>query len=220
MNKNIKNQAISNRKNKISFLYMLILIAMGIFLFSVLKTIGSDRRIPSSTTTIHDRSFRGSIISADGYALADSQKTYKAVIRGASISKDKKPLFVKLFSIYSGIDEKTILKKFKNRKGKEIQGNIILSKTIHARSAMQLKSLSYKLRKLDVFHSVKNRHGIEIVYGLDIIENGESRRFPLHDVLSPIIGYVGDKSDGRYTRPLGKKGLERAYNKHITSKKK
>jgi len=219
MNKNIKNKAIHNRKNKISFLYLLILLTMSLFLFSVLKTITSDRRVPSNTSTINDRSFRGAIISADGYTLADSQKTYQAVIRGSSIDPDKKPLFVKLFSIYSGIPEKKILKKFKNRKGKEIRGNIILSKTINARSAMQLKSLSYKLRKLDVFRSIKNRNGIEVVFGLDIIENGESRRFPLHDVLSPILGYVGEKSDGRYTRPSGKKGLERAYEKHITSKK-
>ncbi|RLA69868.1 MAG: penicillin-binding protein 2, partial [Epsilonproteobacteria bacterium] len=166
-----------------------------------------------------DRSFRGSIISQDGYTLSSSQKTYQAVIRGASLEPDKKALFIKLFSIYSNIPEAKLLKKFKDRKGKEIQGNIILSKTINSRSAMQLKALSYKLRKLDVFRSIKTRKGIQVVYGLDIIENGESRRFPLHDVLSPILGYVGKKSDGTYTRPSGKKGLERAYDKHITSKK-
>ncbi len=219
MNKEIQNKAIHQRKNKISFLFLLLLLAMGMFLFSVLKTISSDRRIPSHNTTIYDRSFRGSIISEDGYTLSSSEKTYQAVIRGASIDPDKKALFVKLFSIYSGIPEKEILQRFKNRKGKEIKGNIILSKTINARSAMQLKSLAYKLRKLDVFQSIKTRSGIEVLYGLDIIENGESRRFPLKDVLSPILGYVGDTSDGRYTRPSGKKGLERAYEKHITSKK-
>jgi len=217
--KTVQNQAIHHRKNKIFFLYLIIFLAMSIFLMSILKTIGSDRRVPSNTTTIHDRSYRGAIVSADGYTLSDSQKTYQAIVRGSSIDPDKKALFVKLFSIYSGIPEKKILKRFKNRKGKEIHGNITLSKTINARSAMQLKSLSYKLRKLDVFRSIKNRNGIEVVYGLDIIENGESRRFPLHDILSPILGYVGDKSDGRYTRPAGKKGLERAYEKHITSKK-
>ncbi len=219
MNKDIQNRAIHQRKTKISFLFLLLLLAMGMFLFSVLKTISSDRHIPSHTTTIYDRSFRGSIISEDGYTLSSSEKTYQAVIRGASIDPDKKALFVKLFSIYSGIPEKEILQRFKNRKGKEIKGNIILSKTINARSAMQLKSLAYKLRKLDVFQSIKTRSGIEVLYGLDIIENGESRRFPLKDVLSPILGYVGDTSDGRYTRPSGKKGLERAYEKHITSKK-
>jgi len=219
MNKEIQNKAIHQRKNKIAFLFILLVLAMGIFLSSVLKTISSDRRIPSHNSTIHDRSFRGAIISADDYTLSSSQKTYQAVIRGASIDPEKKALFVKLFSIYSCIPEKTLLKKFKNRRGKEIKGNIILSKTIHARSAMQLKSLSYKLRRLHVFRSIKTRSGIEVVYGLDIIENGESRRFPLGDVLSPILGYVGKKSDGKYTRPSGKKGLERSYEKHITSKK-
>ena len=219
MNKAIQNRAIHQRKNKLYLLFLLLVLAMFIFLFSVTKTILSDRRIPSHNSTIHDRSFRGAIISADGYTLSSSEKTYQAVIRGASIVPEKKALFVKLFSIYSGIPEKKILKKFKNRKGKEIQGNIILSKSINARSAMQLKSLAYKLRKLDVFQSIKLRNGVEVLYGLDIIENGESRRFPLKDVLSPILGYVGDKSDGRYTRPSGKKGLERSYEKHITSKK-
>ena len=63
---------------------------------------------------------------------------------------------------------------------------------------MQLKSLAYKLRKLDVFRSIRTRSGIEVVYGLDIIENGESRRFPLKDVLSPILGYVRKKHVLRY----------------------
>ena len=219
MNKKNKNTAIEQRKLKILALFLFLLTAMVFFLFSIFKTIHSDRRVPSNTTKIKDRSFRGAIISQDGYTLSNSEKTYKAVIRGASLSPGKKPLFIKLFSIYSGIPEDKLAKRFKNRKGKERKGNITLSDDITARSAMQLKSLSYKLRKLDVFQSIKNSRGIEVLYGLDIIENGEQRRFPLHDVLSPILGYVGDKSDGRYTRPSGKKGLERAYEKHITSQK-
>jgi cell division protein FtsI (penicillin-binding protein 3) len=219
MHKKIQNQAIHQRKYKITGLFLILTIAMAIFLSSVLKTIASDRVIPSHNTTIYDRSFRGSIISADHYTLSNSQKTYQAVIRGASIDPEKKEIFLKLFSIYSGIPEKKLRQKFKDRKGKEIKGNIILSKTITARHAMQLKSLAYKLRKLGVFRSIKNRNGIEVLYGLDIIENGETRRFPLKDVMSPILGYVGKKSDGRYTRPEGKKGLERNYDKHITSKK-
>ena len=219
MNKKQKNTVIHQRKYKITGLFLILTIAMLIFLSSVLKTISSDRRIPSHNSTIHDRSFRGSIISADNYTLSNSQKTYQAVIRGTSIVPEKKEVFIKLFSIYSGISVKDINKRFKDRKGKEIKGNIILSKTINARHAMQLKSLAYKLRKLDVFRSIKTRSGIEVLYGLDIIENGESRRFPLKGVLSPILGYVGKKEENNYIRPKGKKGLERNYEKHITSKK-
>lgn len=219
MSNGIQNNAINQRKYKISILFILLTVAMGIFLSSVLKTVSTERRIPSHNTTIHDRSFRGAIISADNYTLSNSQKTYQAVIRGASIRPEMKETFIKLFSIYSHISEATLRKSFKDKKGKERKGNIILSKTLPTSTAMQLKSLALKLRRLGVFQSIKTRSGIDVLYGLDIIENGESRRFPLHDVMSPILGYVGKKSDGRYTRPEGKKGLERHYNEHITSKK-
>ncbi len=218
MSKENNNKATNQRSLKVLVLFILLAIAVMLFLFSVINTITSDRRIPSHYSTIHDRSFRGAIISADNYTLSSSQKTYQAVIRGASIDPDKKAVFIKLFSIYSGISEEKLRKKFKDRKGKEIQGNIVLSKSINSRHAMQLKSLAYKLRKLGIFRWVKNGNGIDVLFGLDIIENGETRRFPLGDVMSPILGYVGDKSDGRYTRPKGQKGLERNYDKHITSK--
>jgi len=219
MNKNIKNRAMVQRKNKITVLFLALIAAMSIFLLSMLKNITLERKMPSYTATINDRSLRGNIISADGYTLSSSQKTYQAVINGASVDPNKKEIFVKLFSIYSNISEEKIHQKFKNKKGKIKKGNIVLSRNITSRYAMQLKSLAYKLRKLGVFRSTKNRNGIEILYGLDIVENGEDRRFELKDVMSPILGYVGKKSEGRYTRPEGKKGLERNYNKYITSRK-
>ena len=213
------NKVINQRKYKISGLFVILFIAISIFLLSVLKTVSTDRKIPRHNTKLHDRAFRGNIISEDNYTLSNSLKTYQAVIRGESIAPGKKELFIKLFSIYSGMDEDAVRKKFKNRKGKEIKKNIVLSRNINARNAMQLKTLAYKLRKLDVFQSIKTRSGIDVMYGLDIIENGESRRFPLKDVLSPILGYVGVKKENDYNRPRGKKGLERNYEKHITAKK-
>jgi cell division protein FtsI (penicillin-binding protein 3) len=219
MNKNIENLALHQRKNKVTFLFILLIIAIAIFLSSVLKTILSERHIPSQFAIRNDRSLRGDIISADNYTLSRSQKTYQAVIRGASIDPAKRGAFVRLFSIYSGIPEEEILKKFKDKKGRDIQGNIVLSRNITFKPAMQLKDLAYKLRKLGAFKTIKTRSGIEVLYGLDIIENGETREFPLSDVMSPILGYVGKKPEGRYTRPEGKKGLERKYDKHITSKK-
>ncbi len=219
MNNEIHNQTIKQSSLKTLLIFILLVIAVTLFLFSVLKTIISNRDIPNLNTTIHERSFRGSIISADGYTLSRSQKTYQAVIRGASIKPAKKELFIKLFSIYSGIPKKELYQKFINSKGEEIKGYITLSKQINSRSAMQLKSLAYKLRRLGVFQSIKNHSGIEVLYGLDIIENGESRYFPLKDVMSPVLGYILQKPEGRYTRPHGQKGVEKYYEKHITPKR-
>jgi len=212
--------SVNEKKDrKIMLLSCCIVVGVVLFLLSILKTITLPRDIPAHNTTIYDRSFRGKIISKDNYVLSQSQKTYKAIIRGASLDPNKRDLFVKLFSIYSQIPEKELYKKFKNKEGKERQGNIVLSRTIHTRAAMQLKELAYKLRQMKVFRSIRTKSGMEVLYGLDIIENGETREFPLQDVLSPVLGYVRNKSDGKYTRPEGQKGLEKNYEEHITSKK-
>lgn len=208
MKEAVNNNAIKKRSNKVLALFMLFGVLVTFFLLSVLGTIHSDRRIPSEHATIHDRSLRGPIISADGYTLSYSRKTYQAVVRGASIKPEKRALFIKFFSIYSGIPIEEVHEKFMDRKGRSIKGNIILSKELNAKSAIQLKELAHKLRKLDVFQWVENHNGVKVLYGLDIIENGESRRFPLKDVFSPTLGYVGDRQEGRYIRPRAKRAGE------------
>lgn len=215
----MNNKSMKRRSNKILLLFILIVIIVAIFLGAVLRTINSDRHLPSDHATIYDRSLRGSIISADGYTLSSSQKTYQAVIRGASITPEKKELFIKLFSIYSGIPSEDIRQKFIDKKGRQIQGNIVLSNDLNAKSAMQLRELAQKLRRFKIFQWIENGNGVKVLYGLDIIENGETRRFPLKDVFSPVLGYVSNKQEGRYVRPEGQKGLERHYESYITSRK-
>ena len=207
------------RSKKLFVLYAFFVLLILAFLFSVFRTITSERRIPASTAVIHDRSLRGEIVSKDGYTVSSSYKLYQATVYAESIDPQKKELFLKLFSIYSGIDEEELKQKFYDKKGKPKKGRITLSYSLNARNAIQLKSLAFKLRKLKVFRSIKNRNGIDVLYGLDIIESGEARRFPLNDCLTPIIGYVRKKSDDGYTRPKGMKGLERYAEKHLTSRK-
>jgi cell division protein FtsI (penicillin-binding protein 3) len=218
MSEEIKNQAIKQRTKNITLLFGGLAILMGIFLVAILKTIISDRKVPSQYATIHDRSLRGDIISKDDYTLSYSQKTYSATVNGSSIKPEKRELFIKLFSIYTDINPKDIKAKLKDKKGHYKKGTIFLSKTLTQKQAMQLKSLAYKLRRLHIFRSIKVR-GIEVLYGLDIIENGESRIYPLADNLSPVIGYTAKEIEDGYMRPIGKKGLEKAYEEHLRSKK-
>lgn len=219
MAKSTETNRINRRQKQIKILLGFLLFAVLLFLFSVGRTIVHDRRLPSPTTSIHDRAFRGSIISADNYTLSSSKKYYQAVIRGASLKPEKRALFLKLFSIYSGIDEDTLHQTLLDKHGLYKKSNVILSKTLTTDTAMQLKALSAKLRRLGVFQSIKTRSGVQILFGLDIIEVGEYRRFPLHDVLSPALGYMGKIDEENYIRPKGKKGLEAMYDKYITAKK-
>ncbi|NKQ41368.1 MAG: penicillin-binding protein 2 [Sulfurovum sp.] len=193
-------------------LFVILVLAIVGFLVSVSDTISADRKLPPSTATTHDRALRGKIISADGYTLGRSSKKYQATIFTQSINPDKKDLLIKLFAIYSSNDEKTLRKIIKKSKG-----YTVLAEDIDASTAIRLKSLAYKLRRLRVFKSVRNSQGVDILYGLDIIENGEERSFPLKDTLSPVLGYVRNKDDGKYTEVKGVKGLERSYEKYLNS---
>ena len=193
-------------------LFALLTLAVTGFLVSVFHTITEKRHLPSHTSIIHDRALRGKIISNDNYTLSRSSKTYQATLFTQSIDPDKKTLLIRLFSIYSGIDEKTLEETLNTHKG-----YTVLADKIDANTAIRLKSLAYKLRRLKVFHSIRNRRGIDILYGLDITENGEERFFPLGDTLSPVLGYVRNTDDGKYTEVKGVKGLERSYEKYLNN---
>ncbi len=193
-------------------LFVMLLLAIFAFLASVFKTVTGERHLPSHTAVTHDRALRGKIISQDGYTLSQSSKTYQATIFTQSIDPDKRELLIRLFSIYSNIDEKKIRDTLNTH-----TGYTILADKLDASTAIRLKSLAYKLRRLQVFHSIKNRHGVDVLYGLDVTENGEERFFPLKDTLSPVLGYVQDKDDGRYIEVRGVKGLERSYEKYLNS---
>ena len=212
-----REEILRRRARKLYVLYLLFVVLILIFLFVVFRTIISDRRIPPATATIHDRSLRGRIISKDGYTVSSSQKLYRASVYANAMKPEKKDLFLKLFSIYSGISVSELEKKFYTKNGKPKRGRILLSAEIDTRSAFQLKSLAYKLRKLKVFQSIKNRHGTNVLYGLDIDESGEERNYPLDDCLSPVVGYVKKRSIDDYTRPRGMKGIERYAERYLAS---
>lgn len=204
--------AFSQKPIRTLSLFALLVLLMVIFLVSIYDTIKAPRHLPSHTSTTHDRSLRGKIISADGYTLSRSSKTYKATIFKQSINPNKKELIIKLFSIYSKVDEKKLRKIIKEHKG-----YMVLADKIDANTAISLKALAYKLRSLGAFKTTINSHGSRVLYGLDIIENGEVRFYPLKDTLSPVLGYTTKKDDGKYIEVEGQKGIEKHYEEYLRS---
>ncbi len=193
-------------------LYGLLVLAILGFVISIFHTVTEERHLPSHTAVTHNRALRGKIISKDGYTLSQSNKTYQATLFTQSIEPNKRSLLIRLFSIYSNIDEQTLKETLQKK-----SGYTVLADKLDAGTAIRLKSLAYKLRRLGVFRPTKNRYGVDVLYGLDITENGEDRTFPLKDTLSPVLGYVRDKEEGKYTEVKGVKGLERRYEKYLDS---
>jgi cell division protein FtsI (penicillin-binding protein 3) len=205
----------NKRKIKQFFiLFFLIILAFFIFLIVMIGNIISNKNIPNLYIEKETRAIRGSIITADGFHVAKSEKLYKAVINKRYLDNDKKDLFVSLFSIYSNIPKEKILKKLNTKRS-----IVVLSYNIPQKEAKYLKQLSYELRRYKVFKSLKNpKTGIYTIQGLSILESGESRIYPYKDTLTPVIGYTHKIEDNGYTLVKGVKGIEKRWEEELKAR--
>ena len=204
----------TNKSAKILLLYGLLALGFLVFLSVMLLTVIQPRHTPSLYAKESSRAQRGSIISADGFHIATTKKLYKAVVDTRYIDPQKKDLFIKLFSIYSGMTEDNIRKKLSQRKGV-----VVLSYNLAEIQAHYLKKLSYELRRFKVFLELKNpRTGLRSIHGLNILESGESRIYPYKDLLTPIIGYPHKLEDDGYTFVQGVKGLEKRFDNELSAR--
>ena len=203
-----------NKSKKIFLIYVLIVLGFIIFLAAVLFSVIDSRHIPSLYRQESSKATRGSIISADGFHIASTKKLYKAVVNTRYIDPGKKELFIKLFSIYSSIDENKIRKRLGKHKGV-----VVLSYNITQIQAQYLKKLAYELRRFKVFQGRKNpRTGLISVQGLSIIESGESREYNYGTLLTPIIGYPHKLEEDGYTFVRGVKGLEKRWDEELSAR--
>lgn len=205
--------ANQNKSKKIVLLFILLVIGFAIFLGAMLQTALKQRHMPSRFTSDSVKAMHGSIISADGFHIAATQKLYKAVINTRSIDPKKRNLFIQLFSIYSGIDTKKIKKRLNSR-----NGTVVLSYHIGPKTAQYLKSLAFELRRMGVFIEYTDKNGHSYLHGLTVIESGEAREYPYTDLLTPVIGYPRKVEEDGYTKNKGVKGLEKYYNEELNAR--
>jgi len=209
-NKLIKNRSVI----LLSAFIVIAFLFLGVFLFTTALTVSSSRHTDNKFVSVENKAIRGKIISADNFVVSYSQKLFRAEINTKSIDPTKKDLFIKLFSIYSGMSEKEVLSKFVNKSGKNIYGRIVLTDNIDVRLASDLRSLGYKMGNLDVFRPL-NPKKPHLVFGLDIIPASEMRYFPHKNLLTPIIGYMRTELNDDYNTPMGIKGLEKSYTPYL-----
>lgn len=200
----------SNKSKKILALFLVLMFGFVIFLAVMLYTALHDRNLPSIYSEDSSKAQRGSIISADGYHIATTQKLYKAVVNTRNIDPNKLELFIQLFSIYSGMDPDEIRERLNTRKG-----TVTLSYHISPKEAMYLKTLAFELRRLGVFVEYETASGDRILQGLSILESGEARLYPYTTLLTPLLGYPRKMEENGYTRIYGIKGLEKFFDEEL-----
>ena len=201
------------RKSKIVIIFLLLTFSLAILLIRfIYLTVKKSENFPNLYASERNTAIRGSIKSFDDFTLSSSKKLYKAVVNTYTIDPDKKELFIKLFSIYSGIDPKIVKRRIEGKKG-----SVVISYKIASKNAVYLKELAKKLYYLKVFREYedKKRHKI-YREGLDILESGEKREYRYKDLFTPFIGYINKQDDtGGFTRNEGIKGIEKYYDEYL-----
>lgn len=195
------------RRAKIVFLFFIILIFFMIFLGALFYWVVEDRELTNLYKIDIDSALRGEVFSKNNYTITKSKKLYKAIVDTRNIDPDKKELFVKLYSIYSGSEIDAIRKSINS-----YRGSVILSYKIDSLHAARLKELTYSLSDYKVFIPYENKKTqTSFLHGLDIVESGEYRVFNYDDTLTPIIGYVRKYENNFITKIYGVGGIEKYY---------
>ncbi|CAA6817198.1 MAG: Cell division protein FtsI [Peptidoglycan synthetase] (EC [uncultured Sulfurovum sp.] len=212
-----ENKMIRYRSAILLALFIGIFILFFIFLVNFAQKLGSSDTLKNKIVKLENKAVRGKIISADNFILAHSSKLFRAEVNARSIDPKKKRLFIKLFSIYSGISEEEVESKFLDKSGKAVKKHVILTDSLDFRLASDLKSLAYKMHKLKIFRPL-NPAKPHIIYGLDILPSSEQRYFPHKKILTPVVGYVYREGQS-YKVNVGMKGLEKAYGSELVADK-
>ncbi|WP_170019130.1 penicillin-binding protein 2 [Campylobacter sp. RM16190] len=204
---------MNSRKSKILILFSLIVFGISIFLAVIFYRANIERRLPKLETSEVNTALRGNIVTKDGFSVASSQKLYKAMVDTRNIDPDKKDMFIKLYSLYSGDNPKRVKKILDGAKG-----IVTLSYKIDAKGAAYLKELTRKLYRKKIFIPYEDPNtGVASLRGMSIIESGENRQYISKDALTPVIGYVRKVEKDNITKVEGVKGIEKSYEYYISA---
>ncbi len=203
---------MNTSQSRVYIIFIFIVFLMLVFAGFVCYRVLLDRSLPKLQSSDFDSALRGSVITKDGFSIANSAKLYKAMVNTRNIDPNKKELFIKLYSLYSGDDPKKIEKILKK------QGAVTLSYQIDAKGAAYLKELARKLYRQKVFIAYQDpKTGVVSTQGLSIIESGEKRSYIAGSTLTPLIGYIRKTEQGTITKVEGVKGIEEVYNNILAS---
>lgn len=195
---------MSNSKaSKILGLFLILSFLFLVFLARIADIATSDRFAPMPLKKEIDSPTRGEIVSADNFHAARSMKTYSVSVNPANIAPEKLDLFVKMFSIYSQQNDKSLKAVLQGEK------KVILQDGVDARTAKNYRQLSTTLDKMKVF--IPKKIGSRYYrFGLEISENSFLREYPFGDLFQPYLGFV------KYETGHGLIGVENFYENILT----
>jgi cell division protein FtsI (penicillin-binding protein 3) len=185
------------------FFFLFFLTIFGAFLFF---SIYKPKKYFNPYIKKIESALRGDIITKN-FTLAKSEKIYAVYLDPDYIAKTKKHLFIDLFSIYTGINKKTIVEKLNTHKR-------ILFAIVDKKTKQQLIYLRRVLDKYRVFLSINDiRRGYDIenvilknIDGNRVLSPLFRRIYPYKDTFEPYLGSYSKENQ------KGNNGIEEYYD--------
>jgi cell division protein FtsI (penicillin-binding protein 3) len=194
---------MNSKASKILGLFVILALGFMIFLARVFDVTTSDRFQTNAIKKEIDSPLRGEIVSSDGFKAAISQKTYSVAVNPENIKPEQLNLFVRLFCIYSGMNEQDLRAMLHGDR------RVVLLDSIDGRSARNFRQLSASLDKMKIF-TPKRVGGKYFRYGLEVFENEFLRNYAYDDLFQPMLGYV------KLEDMQGLTGIEHFYDKYLS----
>ncbi|AZV47366.1 penicillin-binding protein 2 [Nautilia sp. PV-1] len=193
------------KNNKIPLIYILFfLLVMALFGAFLFFSVSRPKNYFNPKITKIESAVRGNI-KTKNFTLAKSEKVYSVYINPAYISSDKKRMFVDLFSIYTGIDKRTLYRKLRSHKKRVLLAKVDLKTK---QQLVYLRRILDHYRVFNSFNGVRRAYDIEsVIYvSKDKVEGLFKRIYPYGNTFEPFLGrYLKDQ--GR-----GDNGIEEYYD--------
>ncbi len=198
---------------RIPLIYIVFFIlVMGLFGAFLFFSVSKPKNYFNPEIVKIESAVRGNILT-NNFTLAKSEKIYAVYINPAYISSKKKAMFINLFSIYTGVDSKTLYKKLKSHKKR------ILLATVDLKTKQQLV---YLRRILDYYRVFASYKGVRRAYDMESVTRDAKtgkykglfkRVYPYNDTFEPFLG--------RYSKEKqrGDNGLEDYYDEVLKPQK-
>jgi cell division protein FtsI (penicillin-binding protein 3) len=196
---------------KIISIFLLFFILLLIVFTRYVYVAFDDRDLSRIIDKKRDKAKRGSIITADGYKVALTEKTYTATVNLADIPPANREVFIKMFSIYSDMPAVKVAHKLASKD----RGIVTLTTDLNFRQYTNLKKLAVELRTSGLLAGRYNDKKRYNFIGLQVKETGAARKYPYGKTLTPLIGFTNKVLEKEYNKVKGIKGLEARFNEDM-----
>jgi len=185
------------KNSKIPLVYTIFFLAvvLGVFGAFLFFSVSKPKNYFNPKIKKIESAIRGNI-KTHSFTLAKSERIYSVYINPAYIARNKKKMFVDLFSIYANVSKRELYKKLSQHKKRVLLAKVDLKTK---------QQLVYLRRVLDMYRVFADYRGVRRAYDIESVmyvgknryEALFNRLYPYKDTFEPFLGrYSKDKARG------------------------